>query len=61
MVQDLKKENFDLKLRLYMEQKQNEVLFLNYYHVLFLMDSGYIVFFSFIENVFCIQKSFKNY
>ena len=25
MVQDLKKENFDLKLRLYMEQKQNEV------------------------------------
>ncbi|XP_065067335.1 uncharacterized protein LOC135692920 isoform X1 [Rhopilema esculentum] len=24
MVQDLKKENFDLKLRLYMEQKQNE-------------------------------------
>ncbi len=25
MVQDLKKENFDLKLRLYMEQKKNEV------------------------------------
>lgn len=33
MVQDLKKENFDLKLRLYMEQKENEVRYEMFCHL----------------------------
>ena len=55
MVQDLKKENFDLKLRLYMEQKQNEVLFLRLLSFsTFLIDNGCVLF-SFIKNIFIFK------